>query len=186
MLGKSLTLKDAHYSGALGGLLELKMPEKPDYITVGLTCFHCLNPSEKGLDPGLLARVRVWQKEGIEPGDNLSRGKWNTIQSVVLAHEIEDVQKIHRETLEFFIFPSHGLEFSDGVTRGRVGCPRRREGMYFGKSSVFPWRDIHILPFISAKARRIRRISCHSLHRSGLGHSFILNQAISYCLCLYL
>jgi hypothetical protein len=71
MLGESLALRGAHNSGTLGGLLELKMPENHDYITVGLTCFHCVNPSEKGLDAELLDRVRVWRKEGIEPGDNL-------------------------------------------------------------------------------------------------------------------
>ncbi|OQE26969.1 hypothetical protein PENFLA_c006G10574 [Penicillium flavigenum] len=71
MFGESLTLKGAHNSGTLGGLLELKMPGKADYITVGLTCFHCVNPSQKGLDPEFLARVRVWRNEGIDPEDNL-------------------------------------------------------------------------------------------------------------------
>ncbi|CAP96168.1 hypothetical protein PCH_Pc21g12710 [Penicillium rubens Wisconsin 54-1255] len=71
MLGESLALKSAYNSGTLGGLLELKMPGKADYITVGLTCFHCVSPSEKVLDPDFLARVRVWRKEGIVPADNL-------------------------------------------------------------------------------------------------------------------
>ncbi|CAG7952790.1 unnamed protein product [Penicillium nalgiovense] len=71
MLGESLALKGAHNPGTLGGLLELKMPGKADYITVGLTCLHCLNPCEKGLDPEFLDRVRVWRNEGIKPEDNL-------------------------------------------------------------------------------------------------------------------
>ncbi|KAJ5251078.1 hypothetical protein N7489_001488 [Penicillium chrysogenum] len=71
MLGESIALKGAHNSGTLGGLLELKMPGKAEYLTVGLTCFHCVNPSEKGMDPQFLARVHVWRDEGIAPDDNL-------------------------------------------------------------------------------------------------------------------
>lgn len=71
MIGESLGMENAYSSGTLGGLLELKIPGQADYITVGLTCFHILNPSEKGLDPAFRDRVRLWRKEGIKPEDSM-------------------------------------------------------------------------------------------------------------------
>ncbi|KAF4765512.1 hypothetical protein HAV15_003966 [Penicillium sp. str.  len=71
MLGQSLALNNASGSGTLGGFLELKMPGEAKYRTMVLTCFHCVNPSETGLDRALVKRLRVWRQEGIAPDDNM-------------------------------------------------------------------------------------------------------------------
>ncbi|KXG51840.1 uncharacterized protein PGRI_092330 [Penicillium griseofulvum] len=38
---------------------------------MALTCFHCINPSEKGADPTLVETIRSWRQEGIKPVDSL-------------------------------------------------------------------------------------------------------------------
>ncbi|CAI7596094.1 unnamed protein product [Penicillium glandicola] len=71
MPGQSIALRDAHGSGTLGGFLELKLPGESGYRTMGLTCFHCLNPSETGLEDEARKRVRFWRQEGLTPDDRM-------------------------------------------------------------------------------------------------------------------
>lgn len=71
MPGQSLALNNASGSGTLGGFLELKMPGEAKYRTMALTCFHCVNPRETGLDRALVKRLRVWRQEGIAPDDDM-------------------------------------------------------------------------------------------------------------------
>ncbi|KAJ5431841.1 hypothetical protein N7445_008339 [Penicillium cf. griseofulvum] len=73
MIGESIALKEAGNSGTLGGLLDLKMPGRQDYTTFGLTCFHVVNPSEKGLDPVFLNKVKKWREGGIRPEDSMRK-----------------------------------------------------------------------------------------------------------------
>ncbi|KAJ5951697.1 uncharacterized protein N7479_010110 [Penicillium vulpinum] len=97
LLGQSLALKDANNPGTLGGFLELKMPGETVYKTVGLTCFHCINPSEKGLDPQFLKRMRAWHKQGITPTDSMrNRLQVEHPSSMAIENKVESLKdEIH-------------------------------------------------------------------------------------------
>ncbi|KAK4866864.1 hypothetical protein LT330_008027 [Penicillium expansum] len=133
VLGQSLALEDAHNSGTLGGFLELKMPGQ-DYITVGLTCFHCVNPSEKGLDPKLLTRVRLWRQNGIAPDDDmrtrlqLEHPSSSAIKEKVrsLENEIRELEG-DKEYIQLCKLVSEGLQ-------GQLG--RRADQIFFNMSKT--------------------------------------------------
>jgi hypothetical protein len=71
MLGQSLALDGVSGSGTFGGFVELKLPGEKRYRAMALTCFHCINPSEKGADSTLVETIRSWRQEGIKPVDSL-------------------------------------------------------------------------------------------------------------------
>ncbi|KAJ5416202.1 hypothetical protein N7465_004897 [Penicillium sp. CMV-2018d] len=70
MPGQSLSLEEnSKSSGTLGGFFELKLPGSQEPKVVAVTCFHVLNPTEKGKTAATKTRIRRWRKEGILPDD---------------------------------------------------------------------------------------------------------------------
>jgi L-lactate utilization protein LutB len=73
MIGQSLAPRGTYGSGTLGGFIEIKLPGQSSYKTLALTCFHCVNPSEKDLDPDLVQTLRKWRENGVKPDDDQRR-----------------------------------------------------------------------------------------------------------------
>ncbi|KAJ5522505.1 hypothetical protein N7527_006620 [Penicillium freii] len=70
MSGQSLSLEEnSESSGTLGGFFELKLPGSQEPKVVAVTCFHVLNPTEKGKTAATKTRIRQWRKERIQPDD---------------------------------------------------------------------------------------------------------------------
>ncbi|OQE35144.1 hypothetical protein PENCOP_c014G04655 [Penicillium coprophilum] len=70
IISQSLALENTNSSGTFGGFVELKMPGEARYRVLGLTCFHCVCPSEIELAPDLVERIQRWRTSGIKPADH--------------------------------------------------------------------------------------------------------------------
>jgi hypothetical protein len=49
------------------------MPRNEEYIALGLTCFHVVDQSEKGLESEFLKKVREWREGGIILEDDMRK-----------------------------------------------------------------------------------------------------------------
>ncbi|KAJ5940537.1 hypothetical protein N7516_000705 [Penicillium verrucosum] len=106
---------------------KLKLPGQSDYKTLGLTCFHCVNPSENGLRPDLVTRVRKWRENGIKPDDDLRRELQMEHPSsmaiedriVSLKDEIRAIET-DKEYVQFRELEGEDIEFVFGRTAART------------------------------------------------------------------
>ncbi|KAJ5355675.1 hypothetical protein N7517_010284 [Penicillium concentricum] len=71
MISQSLALENANSSGTFAGFIELNMPGETEYKTLGLTCFHCVNPNEHGHSTEYVHRILNWRRHGIQPHDSM-------------------------------------------------------------------------------------------------------------------
>ncbi|KAJ5961490.1 hypothetical protein N7501_006431 [Penicillium viridicatum] len=72
--GQSLALKEnASASGTFGGFFEVTLPGITEPKVMGLTCFHVINPTEKGKSYKAKFIIRKWRKEGIMPNDTMAK-----------------------------------------------------------------------------------------------------------------
>lgn len=74
MPGQSLALKEnASASGTFGGFFEVTLPGIPEPKVMGITCFHVINPTEKGKSDRAKLVIRKWREEGIKPNDKMAK-----------------------------------------------------------------------------------------------------------------
>jgi hypothetical protein len=59
-------------TGTLGGFFELTLPGSKESKELALTCFHVINPAEKGKTDTAIDQTRSRRKQGIKPGDQMA------------------------------------------------------------------------------------------------------------------